>query len=63
VTNPVPASVRFYTLYREVSAGQWELTRVLGGAQVSFPVTSGTWAVSAIARGGAESQGVRVVIP
>ena len=63
VTNPMPASVRFYALYREVSAGQWELTRVLGGAQVSFPVTSGTWAVSAIARGGAESQGQRVVIP
>jgi uncharacterized lipoprotein YddW (UPF0748 family) len=63
VTNPMPASVRFFTLYREVAAGQWELTRVLGGAQVTFPVTSGTWAVSAIARGGAESQGVRVVIP
>ncbi|MDP1830228.1 MAG: family 10 glycosylhydrolase [Archangium sp.] len=63
VTNPMPASVRFFALYREVAAGQWELTRVLGGAQVSFPVTSGTWAVSAIGRGGAESQGVRVVVP
>ena len=63
VTNPVPAAVRFYLLYRELSAGQWELTRVLGGAQVSFPVTTGAWAVSAVGRGGAESQGVRVVIP
>lgn len=63
VTNPLPATVRFFTLYREVAAGQWELTRVLGGAQVSFPVTSGAWAVSAIGRGGAESQGVRVVVP
>jgi uncharacterized lipoprotein YddW (UPF0748 family) len=63
VTNPMPASVRFFALYREVTAGQWELTRVLGGAQVSFPVTSGTWAVSSVARGGAESQGVRVVVP
>lgn len=63
VTNPLPATVRFYLLYREVSAGQWELRRVLGGAQVSFPVTSGAWAVSAVGRGGAESQGVRVVIP
>jgi hypothetical protein len=63
VTNPMPAQVRFYALYREISAGQWELTRVLGGAQVSFPVTSGTWAVSAVARGGAESQGWRVVVP
>ena len=63
VTSPVPATVRFYLLYREVSAGQWELTRVLGGAQVSFPVTTGAWAVSAVGRGGAESQGVRVVVP
>ena len=63
VTDPMPATVRFFTLYREVSAGQWELTRVLGGAQVTFPVTPGTWAVSAIGRGGAESQGVRVVMP
>lgn len=63
VTNPVPATVRFYLLYREVAAGQWELTRVRGGAQVAFPVTSGAWAVSAVGRGGAESQGVRVVIP
>lgn len=63
VTNPVPATVRFFALYRELAAGQWELTRVKGGAQVSFPVTSGAWAVSSVARGGAESQGVRVVIP
>ena len=63
VTNPMPASVRFFALYREVAAGQWELTRVLGGAQVSFAVTAGAWAVSSVARGGAESQGVRVVVP
>ncbi len=63
VTNPMPATVRFFTLYRELSPGQWELRRVLGGAQVSFPVTTGTWAVSAIGRGGAESQGVKVIIP
>ncbi|MDP2271861.1 MAG: family 10 glycosylhydrolase [Archangium sp.] len=63
VTNPLPATVRFFTLYRELSPGQWELRRVLGGAQVSFPISSGTWAVSAIGRGGAESQGVKVVIP
>ncbi len=63
VTNPMPATVRFFTLYRELTPGQWELRRVLGGAQVSFPISSGTWAVSAIGRGGAESQGVKVVIP
>lgn len=63
VTNPLPATVRFFALYRELGPGQWELWRVKGGAQVSFPVTSGAWAVSAMGRGGAESQGVRVVIP
>jgi uncharacterized lipoprotein YddW (UPF0748 family) len=63
VTNPMPASVRFFALYKEIAAGQWELTKVKGGAQVSFPVTSGAWAVSSVARGGAESQGVRVVVP
>jgi uncharacterized lipoprotein YddW (UPF0748 family) len=63
VTNPVPAAVRFFALYKEISAGQWELTAVKGGAQVSFPVTPGAWAVSSVARGGAESQGVRVVVP
>lgn len=63
VTNPMPASVRFYALYRELSPGQWELRRVQGGAQVTFPAGSGAWAVSAIGRGGAESQGLRVVIP
>lgn len=63
VTNPVPATVRFFALYKEISAGQWELTRVKGGAQVSLPVTPGAWAVSSVARGGAESQGVRVVVP
>lgn len=63
VTSPMPANVRFFALYKELAAGQWELQRVKGGAMVSFPVTSGAWAVSAIGRGGAESQGVRVVVP
>jgi len=62
-TDPMPASVRSYLLYREVSAGQWELRAVKGGAQVSFSVTSGTWAVSALGRGGGESQGVRLTVP
>lgn len=63
VTNPMPASVRAFLLYREVSAGQWELRAVKGDAQVDFAVTSGTWAVSAIGRGGGESQGVQVIVP
>lgn len=63
VTNPLPMTVRFYALYREAMPGQWALTKVAGGASVQFAVTSGTWAVSAIGRGDAESQGVLVVVP
>jgi uncharacterized lipoprotein YddW (UPF0748 family) len=63
VTSPLPALVRFFALYREVMPGQWQLVAVRGGAQVSFAVTSGAWAVSAVGRGGGESQGVRLVVP
>ncbi|MFZ5444015.1 MAG: glycoside hydrolase family 10 protein [Myxococcota bacterium] len=63
VTTPQPQATRFFALYREVMPGQWELTAVRGGARVDFAVSSGAWAVSAIARGGAESQGVRISVP
>ncbi|MBL8910626.1 MAG: family 10 glycosylhydrolase [Archangium sp.] len=63
VTTPAPQSVRFFALYRELSPGNWELRRVSGAPSASFAVTSGAWAVSAVARGGAESQGVRFVVP
>lgn len=63
VTSPQPQSVRSFLLYEQRSPGQWELRSVKGGAQVSFAVTSGTWAVSALGRGGGESQGVRIVVP
>lgn len=63
VTNPMPASVRSYLLYRQLSPGQWELREVKGGAQVDFTVAPGTWAVSALGRGGGESRGVQVVVP
>ncbi len=63
VTDPQPQMVRFFALYKDLGGGQWELTQVRGGAQVTFDVTPGAWAVSAVGRGGAESQGVRVVVP
>ncbi len=63
VTSPQPQAVRSFLLYEMLNPGQWELRAVKGGAQVSFVVTSGTWAVSALGRGGGESQGVRVVVP
>ncbi|MFT3706033.1 MAG: family 10 glycosylhydrolase [Archangium sp.] len=62
-TSPSPQNVRFYALYRELGPGQWELTRVRGGPSATFTVSTGAWAVSAVARGGAESQGVRFVVP
>jgi len=53
----------FSALSKGVGAGQWELQQVKGGAMVDFIVSRGTWAVSAVARGGAESQGVKIVVP
>ena len=63
VTNPEPSEARFHLLYRELPSGSWQLEHVVGGLQASFEVESGTWAVSDIGRGGAESQGVRVTVP
>ncbi|WP_155893850.1 glycoside hydrolase family 10 protein [Cystobacter fuscus] len=63
VTNPRPLDTRFHLLYRETSPGKWKLERVVGGAQAVFEVDSGTWAVSDLGRGGAESQGVRFTVP
>lgn len=63
VTSPQPASVRSFLLYEELMPGQWELRQVKAGAQVSFDVSTGGWAVSAVGRGGGESQGVRVDVP
>ncbi|WP_434381376.1 glycoside hydrolase family 10 protein [Melittangium boletus] len=63
VTNPQPLLARFHLLYRERAPGEWELARVVGGARATFELTPGTWAVSDVGRGGAESQGVRVSVP
>jgi hypothetical protein len=57
------SDVRFLALYADLGAGQYELRKVLGGPQAAFQVTAGAWVVTAVARGGAESQGVRVVVP
>jgi uncharacterized lipoprotein YddW (UPF0748 family) len=63
VTHALPLTARFFTLYRQTPGG-FVLVDVAGGAQATFrALTSGTWAVSAIGRGGAESQGVVVQVP
>lgn len=62
VSHVLPLTARFFTLYRSDATG-WTLVDVAGGVQASFgPLPAGTWAVSAVNRGGAESQGVVVVI-
>ncbi|MBL9037054.1 MAG: family 10 glycosylhydrolase [Archangium sp.] len=61
--HPLPATVRFAALYR-LQGSTWTLTSVSGDAVASFPsLPSGTYAISAVARGGAESMGVRHVVP
>jgi uncharacterized lipoprotein YddW (UPF0748 family) len=56
------ADVRFFALYRE-EAGAFVLERVVGADTTTLDVSPGTWVVSAIARGGLESEGVRVTVP
>ncbi|MCA2980565.1 MAG: family 10 glycosylhydrolase [Myxococcaceae bacterium] len=63
VSHPLPMTVRFFALYRLGPQGQWVLADVAGGPQATFPVRSGTFAVSAVGRGGAESQAAVVVVP
>jgi uncharacterized lipoprotein YddW (UPF0748 family) len=63
VSHALPMTARFYALYRFDPTG-WTLVDVAGGVQASFgPLSMGTWAVSAVNRGGAESRGVVTVIP
>jgi uncharacterized lipoprotein YddW (UPF0748 family) len=63
VTTASPASTRFWALSAQTSSGLWQLRRVVGSAVGSLVVPPGTWAVSAVAPGGAESQGVVFVVP
>jgi uncharacterized lipoprotein YddW (UPF0748 family) len=63
MTHALPMTARFFALYRQTPTG-WVLVDLAGGAQAQFrALTPGTWAVSAIGRGGAESLGVVVQVP
>lgn len=62
ITHEAVEDQRFFALYRE-EAGAFVLDRVVGADTTTLEVTPGTWAVSAIARGGLESEGARVVVP
>lgn len=62
ITATALPSTRFVALWAEVGAGQYELKQVRGGPVVTFDVSAGTWVISAVGRGGAQSQGLRLVI-
>lgn len=62
VTLTTAPGVRFVVLYREVN-GAFERVSIKGEATVTFTLAPGRWALTAVARGGAESRGVRLTIP
>lgn len=59
----LPLAVRSYGLWRQSGTGDWQLQQVSGGPQARFTVGSGTWAVSAIGRGGQESRATVLRVP
>jgi uncharacterized lipoprotein YddW (UPF0748 family) len=62
-THPLPSLARAFVLYRQVGAS-WEVMATEGGASARFQVPApGRHAVSAVGRGGAESQGAVVDVP
>jgi uncharacterized lipoprotein YddW (UPF0748 family) len=61
ITHPDLGAVRFWAFYRE-RAGTFALDHVTGIGPSEYPLEPGTWAVSAIGRGGLESRGARVII-
>jgi uncharacterized lipoprotein YddW (UPF0748 family) len=55
-------TVRYFVVYKKVNQN-FEVVRIAGGTTGQFTASSGTYAVSAVGRGGAESLGVQVVVP
>lgn len=63
LTVTQPLGSRFFALYR-LEPGRWRLVDVRGAPMATFTgLTPGTWAVSAVGRGGLESDGVIAVVP
>lgn len=63
VSHLLPMTARFFALYRLDTTG-WTLVDAEGGVTARFgTLPAGTYAVSAVNRGGAESQGVVVDVP
>ncbi|MEQ1504048.1 MAG: family 10 glycosylhydrolase [Myxococcota bacterium] len=62
LTVAEPKALRAVVLYKRTRSSGWEVQQVLGPATDRVAIATGTWAVSAVARSGAESQGVQVVV-
>ena len=62
LAHPALSTIGGYAVYRDV-AGTFQLDRWIPSTSTTASLPSGRYAISAIARGGAESQGVELVIP
>ncbi|AKF10234.1 Putative glycoside hydrolase [Sandaracinus amylolyticus] len=62
LSHPSPTTIRGYAVYRDVD-GSFEIDRWIPAGSPATSLGRGRWAISAIARGGAESQGVEVLVP
>ena len=62
VSHGDPASLRAWVVYKGEGQG-WALDRIVPANAASVALAAGTWAISAAARSGVESVGVRVTVP
>ena len=63
LSHAAPASLRAWVLYRAVGEG-WEIERIVRASEPGLELPGpGTWAISAAARSGVESAGVRITVP
>ncbi|MBA3547525.1 MAG: family 10 glycosylhydrolase [Nannocystis sp.] len=62
LSHEEPASLRAWVVYRAQGQG-WALERLVPANEPAVALDAGTWAISAAARSGVESLGVRVTVP
>jgi uncharacterized lipoprotein YddW (UPF0748 family) len=62
LSHPEPASLRAWVVYSAEGNG-WELDRIVRASEPGVVLDAGTWAISAAARSGGESVGIRVTVP
>ncbi len=62
ITHAEPERLRTFVLYRADGAS-WQVDRLLPPGTRALDLEPGTWALSAVARSGVESRGLRVELP